>query len=252
MMRQRTDNPRVVCIIEARFASTRLPGKVLKPILGEPMLARMIERIQRSRMVDSVVVATSTSSADDAVEEAATRAGADAFRGSEEDVLARVVGAAQTHHADVIVETTGDCPLHDPAIVDKVIADYLLGGADFVGNIHPYTTPRGTDVRVFSTEALAEIERTSRDPADREHVSLHFWEHPDKYRLRNVETDLPAAAASYRLTVDTQADFDLVTAIYGELYPENSRFTITDVIQLLDSRPDLAALNADVQQKAVR
>jgi spore coat polysaccharide biosynthesis protein SpsF len=252
MMRTHADGPRIVCIIEARFASTRLPGKVLKPLLGEPMLARMIERIQRSRMIDSVIVATSTSTADDAVEEAATRAGAEAFRGSEEDVLARVVGAAQSHNADVIVETTGDCPLHDPAIIDKVVADYLLGGADFVGNIHPYTTPRGTDVRVFSTQALADIERTSTDPADREHVSLHFWEHPEKYRLRNVATDLPESAKSYRLTVDTQADFELVTAIYGELYPKNPRFTITEVIQLLDARPDLAAMNADVQQKAVR
>ena len=209
-MRKQTDELRVVCIIEARLASTRLPGKVLKPILGEPMLGRMIERILRARTIDSVVVATSTSPADDAVAEAATRAGADTFRGSEEDVLARVVGAAQSHNADVIVETTGDCPLHDPAIVDKVVADYLLGGADFVGNINPYTTPRGTDVRVFSTAALAEIERSSDDPADREHVSLHFWEHPDRYRLRNVETDFPGHAKEYRLTVDTQQDFDLV------------------------------------------
>jgi spore coat polysaccharide biosynthesis protein SpsF len=247
-----SDGQRIVCIIEARFASTRLPGKVLKPILGEPMLGRMIERVLRARTIDSVVVATSTSAADDAVEEAATRAGAGAFRGSEEDVLARVVGAAQSHNADVIVETTGDCPLHDPGIIDKVVADYLLGGADFVGTIHPYTTPRGTDVRVFSTNALAEIEQTSKDPADREHVSLHFWEHPDKYRLRNVETALGESAKSYRLTVDTQQDLDLIGAIFKELYPQNPRFTITDVIKLLDARPDLAAMNADVQQKAVR
>ena len=251
-MRKQTNDPRVVCIIEARFASTRLPGKVLKPILGEPMLARMIERILHARMIDSVVVATSTSEADDAVAEAAIHAGADTFRGSEDDVLARVVGAAQSHYADVIVETTGDCPLHDPAIVDKVVADYLLGGADFVGNIHPYTTPRGTDVRVFSTNALAEIERTSTDPADREHVSLHFWEHPEKYRLRNVATGFPDSAKDYRLTVDTQPDLDLISAIFAELYPANSRFTITDVLALLERRPDLVAMNADVQQKAVR
>lgn len=251
-MRKQTDGQRIVCIIEARFASTRLPGKVLKPILGEPMLGRMIERLLRARMIDSLVVATSTSPADDAVVEAATRAGADTFRGSEEDVLARVVGAAQSNNADIIVETTGDCPLHDAALVDKVVADYLLGGADFVGNIHPYTTPRGTDVRVFSTDALAEIERTSTDPAHREHVSLHFWETHGKYHLRNVETALGQSAKSYRLTVDTQQDFDLVTAIFTDLYPKNPRFTITDVVQLLDSRPDLVAMNADVQQKAIR
>jgi spore coat polysaccharide biosynthesis protein SpsF len=238
--------------MEARFASTRLPGKVLKPILGEPMLARMIERLRRSRMADAIIVATSTSAADDAVADAASRAGADTFRGSEDDVLARVVGAAEAHRADIIAETTGDCPLHDPAILDKVIADYLLGGADFVGNIHPYTSPRGTDVRVFSAANLAEIERTSNDPADREHVSLHFWEHPEKYRLRNVTTDLPGDAVNLRLTVDTQEDFDLITAIYEALYPVNPAFTISDVIAFLADNPDLTQINSAVQQKAVR
>jgi spore coat polysaccharide biosynthesis protein SpsF len=242
----------VVCIIEARFASTRLPGKVLKPILGEPMLARMIERLLRARTIDSVVVATSTSRADDAVAEAAALAGAECFRGSEKDVLARVVGAARMFDADLIAEATGDCPLHDPAIVDKVVADYLLGGADFVSNIHPYTTPRGTDVRVFPADLLAEIERTSSDPADREHVSLYFWEHPEKYRLRNVGTELSPSAASLRLTVDTQPDLNLITAIYEQLYPRNPEFSLADVVALIERKPELAAINAQVRQKAVR
>ena len=245
-------NSRVVCIIEARFASTRLPGKVLEPILGEPMLARMIARLLRARSIQSLVVATSTSPVDDAVADTAVRAGAESFRGSEEDVLARVVAAARANHADIIAELTGDCPLHDPAIVDAVVADYLAGGADFVSNIHPYTTPRGTDVRVFSTDALAEIEATSDDPADREHVSLHFWEHPEKYRLRNVTFDFPPGAAQLRLTVDAPKDLELVTAIYEELYPRNPKFTLADVISLLGQRPDLAAINAAVEQKAVR
>jgi len=243
---------RVVCIIEARFASTRLPGKVLKPILGEPMLSRMIERLRRATTIDALVVATSTSSADDAVADAAVLAGSKTFRGSEEDVLARVVGAARANSADIIAEVTGDCPLHDPAILDAVARDYLMGGADFVSNIHPYTTPRGTDVRVFSADALAEIEATSDDPADREHVSLHFWEHPEKYRLRNLAFDFPPSAAQLRLTVDTPKDLELVRAIYEELYPSCPKFTIADVISLLEQRPDLAAINADIEQKAVR
>jgi len=251
-MRQIDGDLRVVCIVEARFASTRLPGKVLMPIMGEPMLARMIERLGRARTVDTIVVATSTSHADDVVAEAAADAGAEYFRGSEEDVLARVVGAARAFDADVIAETTGDCPLHDPAIVDKVVSDYLIGGADFVSNIHPYTTPRGTDVRVFSAGDLAEIERSSSDPADREHVSLYFWEHPERYRLRNVGTELSPAAASLRLTVDTQPDLDLVTTIYEELYPLNPEFSLSDVLLLIERRPELAAINAQVQQKPVR
>ena len=167
-------------------------------------------------------------------------------------MLARVVGAARVNHADIIAEVTGDCPLHDPSIVDAVVADYLTGGADFVSNIHPYTTPRGTDVRVFSADALAEIEATSDDPADREHVSLYFWEHPEKYRLRNVGFDFPPNAAKLRLTVDTPKDLELVTAIYEELYPRNPKFTLAQVISLLEQRPDLAAINAGVEQKAVR
>ena len=223
-----------------------------KPILGVPMLARMIERVSRARTLDAVVIACPVGTEDDVVEEIAFETGVFCFRGSEDDVLARVVGAAEANRADVIVEVTGDCPLHDPALIDKVVADYQLGGADFVSNILPYTTPRGTDVRVFSAPVLADIAANSADPADREHVSLHFWEHPEKYTRRNVVTELPEGAKDLRLTVDTEDDFRLVTAIYEELYPNNPAFTLTDVIALLDARPDLRTINNHVQQKAVR
>lgn len=244
--------PRIVCIIEARFRSSRLPGKVTRQILGIPMLARMIERVSRARTLDAIVIACPAAKEDDVVEEIAFETGVFCFRGSEDDVLARVVGAAEANRADVIVEVTGDCPLHEPALIDKVVADYRLGGADFVSNILPYTTPRGTDVRVFSTSALALIEKNSVDPTDREHVSLHFWEHPEKYTRRNVVTELPESAKDLRLTVDTEDDFRLVTAIYEELYPKNPAFTLTDVIALLDARPDMRSINEHVQQKAVR
>lgn len=246
------ERPRVVCIIEARYRSSRLPGKVAKPIMGQPMLSRMIERVSRARTLDAIVVACPDGPEDDAVEEIAFASGVFCFRGSEDDVLARVVGAAQANRTDVIVEVTGDCPLHEPALIDKVVSDYLLGGADFVSNILPYSTPRGTDVRVFSASALAEIAERSDDPADREHVSLHFWEHPEKYTRRNVMTELPEGAKDLRLTVDTEDDLRLATAIYEELYPSNPAFTLADVIQLLAARPDLRAINEHVEQKAVR
>src|SRR6266550_8206330 len=144
---------RIICFIEARFRATRLSGKVLKPILGKPMLALMVERLKRSRTIDGIVVATTDQESDDPIAELAGRIGVGVFRGSEDDVLARVLGAARAYDADVIVETTGDCPLHDPAIIDKVVADFRIGGADFVSNVRDYSTPRGTDVRVFLTEA---------------------------------------------------------------------------------------------------
>lgn len=238
--------------IEARLRSTRLPGKVLKPILGKPMLALMIERLQRARTIDNIVIATTDNPADDPIVTLAEDLGVDYFRGSEDDVLARVLGAAQHFGADVIVETTGDCPVIDPGIVDKVVSDYRIGGADFVSNTLEYTTPRGTDVRVFSTAALAEVSRLTNDPADREHVSLYFWEHPEKYRLRNVRTDFPPEVARLRLTVDTPEDFELIRQIYEHLYPSNPEFTLADILDLFQRKPELPKINQHIQQKAVR
>lgn len=243
---------RTVCIVEARLSSTRLPGKVLLPILGRPMLELMVERLTRARTLDELVIATTDQPADAAIAELGARLGVGVFRGSEDDVLARVLGAARAHGADVVVETTGDCPLIDPAAVDKVVADFRIGGADFVSNTLRYTTPRGMDVRVFTTDALDEIDRSSSDPADHEHVSLHFWEHPEKYRLRNVETALPAFAADLRLTVDTPEDLELVRRVFEELYPANAGFTLYDVLELLERRPELAEINRQVRQKPVR
>jgi spore coat polysaccharide biosynthesis protein SpsF len=243
---------KIICFIEARFRSTRLPGKVLKPILGKPMLELMIERLRRARTLDGIVIATTDGPADDPIVELARRLDVGVFRGSEDDVLARVLGAARAFHADVIVETTGDCPLHDPALVDKVVADFRMGGADFVSNVRGYTTPRGTDVRVFLTDALDDINRISQDAADHEHVSLHFWEHPEKYRLRNVPSDFPSEIAQLRLTVDTPEDFELVRRIYEELYPVNPEFTLGDILALLERQPELVSVNQHIMQKAVR
>lgn len=243
---------KIVCFIEARCTSTRLPGKVLLPILGKPMLELMIERLRRARTLDGLVIATTDRPTDDPIEALGRRLGVGVFRGSEEDVLGRVLGAAQAFGADVIVETTGDCPLIDPALVDKVVADFRIGGADFVSNSLAYTTPIGTDVRVFTTVALAEINRLSQDPSDHEHVSLHFWEHPEKYRLRNVRTELPAEVTQLRLTVDTLDDFELVRAVYEALYPQQPDFTLAAVLTFLAQHPQLARSNQHIQQKAVR
>ena len=244
--------PRIVAIIEARFNSTRLPGKVLMPILGQPMLVRIVQRLKLARTLDDIVVATTDSSPDDAVVDAMNYMGAHTFRGSETDVLDRVVKAAQSADADIIVEVTGDCPLIDPGLLDKVVADFLVGGADFVSNILPHTTPRGTDVRVFRTSQLAEINRTSTDPADHEHVSLHFWEHLDRYACRNVEMDLPDVVSEIRLTVDSAEDLELVRAIYEGLYEKNPTFNLVDVLDFLNSRPELLELNRHIEQKSPR
>jgi spore coat polysaccharide biosynthesis protein SpsF len=216
------------------------------------MLGLMIERLQYARTIDEIVVATTVNASDDPIVELAEELNVGCFRGSEEDVLARVLGAARHFEGDVIVETTGDCPLNDPAIVDKVVSDYKIGGADFVSNNLEYSTPIGTDVRVFSTESLAEIDRVTQDPTDREHVSLHYWEHPEKYRLRNVRTELPPGVTDLRLTVDTAEDFELVRLVFEDLYPKKKIFCLADILELFQRKPELAEINRDIQQKGAR
>jgi spore coat polysaccharide biosynthesis protein SpsF len=242
---------KVGCIIEARTTSTRLPGKVLRSILGKPMIERMIERLRLARTLDGIILATTDNATDDEVAELGRRLEIGVFRGSEEDVLARVLGAAEAHAVDLIVETPGDCPLIDPGLIDKLVGDFRIGGVDFVRNAMAYNTPPGADIRVFRTADLAEINRISRDPADHEHVSLHFYEHPEKYRIRDVGTDLPTHGP-LRLTVDTQDDFAFVTAVYEELHPRNPAFGLGDIVDLLVRRPDIRGLNEGVRQKKVR
>jgi spore coat polysaccharide biosynthesis protein SpsF len=242
---------RTVCIVEARMRSTRLPGKVLLPLLGRPLLGLMVERLRRSERLDDIVIATTEDPSCDPIEAFAREHGVGVFRGSENDVLARVLGAARAAEADVIVETTGDCPLLDPALLDRVVDAYHEGGSDFCSNTLSETWPRGMDVRVFSTEALAGVAAATDDPADREHVSLYFWTHPERYRLREVESDDPSLGA-LRLTVDTPDDLALVRAIVERLHPVREDFGLAEIVALLRSDPALVALNAHVQQKAVR
>lgn len=243
---------RVAATIEARMSSTRLPGKVLMESLGKPLLEYMVERLRRCRKLDDIILATTTSPADDVLEEFAGRIGLKCYRGSENDVLLRVVEAAEEYGVDVIVETTGDCPLIDPQVVDKVVQVYLENDYDFVANTLKKTYPRGLDTRVFSTKGLRQVEGITDNPADREHVSLYFYEVPGRYSLYNVESGLPEKYWRLRLTVDTIEDFKLVDEIFKRLYPSNPEFLLSDILQLFDSEPALFEINRHITQKKVR
>lgn len=232
--------------------SERLPGKVLLPILGRPNLELMVERLRRVPGIDDIVIATTDDPSCDPIERLAGEIGAGCFRGSEEDVLDRVLGAARAAGADVIVETTGDCPLIDPPTVQRVIDGYLTGGVDYCSNVIRRTFPRGMDVQVFPLRVLEDVARSTDDAADHEHVSLYIYEHPDRYRLRNVESGLPPDAADLRLTLDTPDDLRLITLVFEELYPAKPDFTLPDVLALFEVRPDLAEINRHIQQKSVR
>jgi spore coat polysaccharide biosynthesis protein SpsF len=242
---------RVVCTIQARMTSTRLPGKVLMPVLGKPLLELMIERLRRARHVDEIVIATTEDASSDPIEELADRLGVGCFRGSEDDVLARVLGAAHAFDADLIVETTGDCPLIDPAVVDRVIDGFRAGGVDYCSNILTRSYPRGLDVQVFPTSVLEEVDRRTDDPADREHVSLYIYEKPGRFRLRNVESGHPESA-ELRLTVDTPEDYELIRAIFEALYESDPAFGLEEMLALLEARPELREINRDIEQKPAR
>lgn len=243
---------KTVAIVQARMSSSRLPGKIMRPILGKPLLELLVERLKRASRVDEVVIATTTNDSDDQVESLTRRLGIGCFRGSEHDVLDRVLGAAHASQADVIVEITGDCPLIDFQVIDKLVTVYQSNGFDYVANVLKRTYPRGLDTQVFATSVLEEVARLTDDPVDHEHVSLYIYEHPERFKLHNVESDLPEEYWDFRLTVDTAEDFELVRRIYEELYPANPAFTIQDIVSLFQRQPALRNINQHISQKAVR
>lgn len=240
---------RIVATIEARMTSTRLPGKVLKPACGKPMLELMVERLRRVPSLDGIVIATTVNATDDPVEALARRLGVGVHRGSEEDVLRRVLDAALTHKVDVIVETTGDCPLIDPDAVEACIAEYKRAGVDYVANVLERTYPVGMDTQVFSTDVLADVARRTDDIADHEHVSLYIYRHPEIYSLKNVKAPTSLTHPDLALTLDTPEDYALIMAVFEALYPTDPTFTLADILALLDARPDLARINEHVRRK---
>ena len=211
------------------MSSTRLPGKVLLPALGRPLLEHMVERLRRARRIDAIVLAIPDTPASDPLEALAARLGVGCFRGSEDDVLGRVLGAAQAAGADVIVEATADCPLIDPALVDHVIEQFARGGADYCSNTLERTYPDGMDVQVFPAAVLAEVAALTHEPADREHVSLYIYSHPERYRVRGVVSGRPELGA-LRLTVDTAEDYERVRAIIEALYPSDPAFGLDAIL----------------------
>ena len=230
----------ILAIVQARMSSSRLPGKVLRPLAGSPMILRQIERLRRARRIDSLVVATSDDRSDDVLADVLTAAGIALFRGSLEDVLARYIGALDAFGpADYVVRLTGDCPLADWTVIDAVIERHLQTGADYTADtLGRRTFPKGLDVDVVTSAALREAQTEATDPYDREHVLPFIYGHPDRYRLQGLTQD--ADEGEVRWTVDLPDDYAFVSAVYDALYPANPAFSSDDVRRFVRSRPDLA------------
>ena len=232
----------ILGILQARVSSTRLPGKVLMPILGESMLLRQVERVRRATRVGRLMVATSIDPSDDPIEKLCRGNGVSVFRGSLDDVLDRFYRAAMPLAPDHVVRLTGDCPLADPELIDRVISFCLEGGFDYASNVVDPTFPDGLDVEVFRFSCLEQAWKEAGLPSQREHVTLFIHQQPGRFRIGSFrgEVDL----SGLRWTVDGPEDFELVTEIYAALYPGNKEFTTRDVLDLLGRRPELATLNA--------
>ncbi len=239
----------VLAILQARVSSSRLPRKVLAPILGTAMLARQIERVKRCDTIDRLVVATSDDPSDDALASLCAEIGVSCFRGSLNDVLQRFLGASESFGpADTVVRLTGDCPLADPAVIDRVIRDHLASGSDYTTNAIESTWPDGLDVEVMRREALAAAASEAMLPSEREHVTPFIYNNAKRFRIGHVKND--EDLSHLRWTVDEPADLAFVTAIYAALYPENPAFNSSDILALLEQRPDLAAINGSFERNA--
>ena len=231
----------ILAVLQARYSSSRLPGKVLKPILGKPMLQHQIERVKRAKKIDELVVATSSDPSDDAIAKLCEEQGILCFRGSLDDVLDRVYQAAKPYSPDHVVRLTGDCPLSDPEIIDQVIEFHLRQGADYSSNAIRPVHPDGLDVEVCRFSVLTEAWKEAKLPSQREHVMPFIHGQPARFKIAHFESAVDHSEE--RWTVDTAADFELVTAIYGALYPSNPAFGMQDVLKFLKDRPELADLN---------
>jgi len=241
-----------ITIIEARMSSTRLPGKVLRQILGRAMLALLVERLQFARQLDGVVVATTVNPADDPIETLTQELGIGCFRGSEEDVLDRVLQAANAFAAEVIVDITGDCPLVETAKVDEMLSSFMEMSIDFMANRLDGSYPDGLGLRIFKKELLQKIDHLTKNPVDREHVTLYIWEHPELFSIQHFNNRLNPKYWDLRLTVDTREDFDLISKIFEELYPANQNFGLPEIIDLLERKPEMLDINRHITAKPVR
>ena len=244
----------VGAIIECRMSSTRLPGKVLLKSCGKTVLEHIAERLSRSKYINKIIFATTVNPADNVIEDLAHEAGVLCFRGPEDDVLARVLGAAVQHDVSTIVEITGDCPFVDPAHVDRCVEMFATGEYDYVTNDMIRTFPEGFSVQVFSTATLGLVDKLTDDPVDRVHVSCYIYNNGQRFRLKNWEAQGPERRPDLSVTLDTKEDIELIDRVFEHFMTEEKKndFSSRDVIGFLAKNPEIATINLNVRRKTLR
>ncbi|MBN8853810.1 MAG: acylneuraminate cytidylyltransferase [Sphingobacteriales bacterium 50-39] len=240
---------RIVTIIQTRRESTRLPDKVLMPLMGKPLFVQQVRRVQAAFLSGQVVVATTLSAADDRVVEICQEEGIECYRGHAADLLDRHYQAACMYSADIVLKIPSDCPLIDPEIIDKVIAYYLKNEHlyDYVSNLHPATYPDGNDVEIMSLASICVAHSHASSLMEREHTTPYIWERPEQFRIGNVEMEGGVDySMTHRFTIDYEEDYRFIRAVYEALYPSNPLFGVRDILSLLERRPDIYGINAEL------
>lgn len=217
--------------IEARMTSSRLPGKVLMPIMGKPVLELLIERVKNTKYIDTIIVATTDNKDDDPIVELCHKLGVDYFRGSEPDVLERVYFAHKEFQSDIVVELTGDNPLIDSALIDYSILSYIFSDYDYVSTALSSHFPYGQAVEVFSFELLEYLNHNALTEYDREHVTPHIYQNEDKFKILSLNGSKKHHSPNLRQTLDTKSDFEMICEVFTNLYPSDPNF---DMIKSID------------------
>lgn len=238
----------IVAIIQARMGSSRLPGKVLKKVLGRHLLEYMIERVAKSNQLDAIVVATTTSPQDDTIAEFCNQFNVNCFRGAEDDVLSRYYETSKKFNADLVVRLCADSPLIDHRIIDSIIMDFLSkeNRCDYLSNTINQTYPLGMNVEVFRRSALEIAHNFGTGQSEREHVTPYIYRHPEIFNICQVHAEYDMK--KMRLTVDEIEDYYLVKEIIERLYQKNKEFSLSDIIRLYESDVELFNINAHIKQ----
>ena len=231
----------ILAILQARISSSRLYGKVLKPILGKPMLEHQIDRVRQSHKINELIVATSNDPGDNEIETLCQKIKVPCYRGNLNNVLDRFYQSAKTYKPEHIVRITGDCPLIDPEIIDNVITYYFNNEFDYTSNALQPTFPDGLDVEIFRFSILEKAWKEATLPSQLEHVTPFIYNQPDQFNIGNYSNT--ENLSHMRWTVDEPEDFKFVTRIYEELYMTNPEFRMRDILALLQRNPELSMIN---------
>lgn len=237
-----------LAIIQARVGSTRLPGKVLKKICGKTVIRHVVDRVNKSSMVDKVFVATTHKIEDLSLIKECVDAGYNIFCGSEHDVLDRYYQLAKLEKPDTIIRITSDCPVIDPAIIDLVVSEHLNNHADYTCNTMITPFPDGQDVEVFSFDALEEAWNNATLHSDREHVTPYIKFNKGNFKLHFIEST--EELASLRLTLDEESDLQLLELLFASLYKSNPYFSLDDIVDFIYRNPELKKINSALVREA--